>query len=401
MTHHLPNMRAALPLFFGGLLLTSCADLETASGRFYPSLDEPEILVPFDTAVDGVNPQNSNNNLDIIQFEGRYFLAFRTAPTHFASEKTVMYVVSSTDQQTWQYETHVEMGTDVREPRFLAYKGALRLYFAKLGKDPLKFEPQGTYLTEYLAPGDWSEPLEWVDQPGFIPWRLKVVGDTAYMIGYIGGENIYEIDGEPISVQWLKSSDGVNWEAVVPGQPTVEKGGGSETDWTFLPNGGVIAVTRNEAGDEMGWGSKICRAEPQSLGTWTCAPDKRKFDSPLVFRHKDDVYLVARRNVTDSGYYDLERRDLTPKEQTQLYLFEYSFKPKRCSLWRVHPENLTVQFVLDLPSFGDTCFPSALQVSENEFDIYNYTSPLDGEDVSWIVGQGLPSSIYRIRLTLP
>ncbi len=31
----------------------------------------------------------------------------------------------------------------------------------------------------------------------------------------------------------------------------------------------------------------------------------------------------------------------------------------------------------------------------------NYTSPLDGEDVDWIVGQGLPSSIYKIELTVP
>ena len=60
-----------------------------------------------------------------------------------------------------------------------------------------------------------------------------------------------------------------------------------------------------------------------------------------------------------------------------------------------------MSFLRDLPSFGDTCFPSALRVGEDEYDVYNYTSPLDGDDVDWIVGQGLNSSIYRIRLTVP
>lgn len=383
--------------------LPACADIDSVEVDLVtePALDEPQVLVPFETPPPGVVTQRSNNNLDITLFEGRYFLAFRTAPSHFASDQTVMFVVSSEDQRSWQLETRITLGTDVREPRFLNYAGELRLYFAKLGKDPLKFEPQGTFITRYEGPGSWTPPEEWTQKPGFIPWRLKEVDGTAYMIGYIGGENIYEIDGEPISVQWLKSNDGVAWEPVVPGQPTVEKGGGSETDWAFLPDGGVIAVTRNEAGDETGWGSKICRAEPWALGDWQCAPDKRKYDSPLVIRHQDDVYLVARRNVTETGYYDLERRDLSPKDQTELYLFEYSFQPKRCSLWKVDPDALAVNFVLDLPSFGDTCFPSALALGGSEYDVYNYTSPLDGEDVDWIVGQGIESSIYRIRLTLP
>ncbi len=269
-----------------------------------------------------------------------------------------MYVVSSTDQETWELETTIELGTDVREPRFLAFGGRLMLYFAKLGKDPLKFEPQGTFLTEYEGPGQWTAPVEWTDQPGFIPWRLRVVNGTAYMIGYVGGENIYEIDGEPIFVQWLKSGDGRAWEPVVPGQPTVEEGGGSETDWVFLDDGGVIAVTRNEAGDASGWGSKICRAEASSLGDWKCKSDPKKYDSPLVFRHGERVYLVARRNVTETGNYDLFRRDLPAKEQTQFYLFNYSLEPKRCALWEVDPDEQTVSFLLDLPSFGDTCFPS-------------------------------------------
>ena len=33
--------------------------------------------------------------------------------------------------------------------------------------------------------------------------------------------------------------------------------------------------------------------------------------------------------------------------------------------------------------------------------VYNYTSPLDGEDLDWFRAQGGPTIIYRTTLTLP
>ncbi|WP_437751669.1 hypothetical protein [Sorangium sp. So ce1389] len=382
------------------VLLVGCS-AEEGLAPLGPAVAELVQVVPFRDPPGGVEVQQANNNLDITAHEGRYFLAFRTAPNHFASDKTELYVVSSADQERWTLETRIALGTDLREPRLLSYGGALYLYFAVLGKTPTKFEPQGTMFAVYEGPGRFSEPSWWEDQPGFIPWRLKVIGGVAYMIGYEGGENIYEPDGEPIKVKWLKSSDGLAWEPVVPGQPTVQVGGGSETDFVFQDDGSVIAVTRNEAGDELGWGSKICRAEPERLGDWKCASDKRKYDSPLVFRRGAEIYLIGRRNLTETGNYDLDVDELPPAEQAQKYLVEYSFKPKRCSLWKVDPDALSVSFVLDLPSRGDTCFASALDAGEHEMTVYNYTSPLDSEDLDWFRAQGGPTIIYRATLYLP
>ncbi|WP_437901156.1 hypothetical protein [Sorangium sp. So ce124] len=383
------------------LLALSGCGAEDGIAPLGPAVGEPIQVVPFTATTEGVETQQANNNLDVVAHEGRYFLAFRTAPNHFASDRAELYVVSSTDQARWTVETRVALGTDVREPRLLSYGGALYLYFAVLGKDPTKFEPQGTMFAVYEGPGRFSEPSWWEDQPGFIPWRLKVIDGVATMIGYEGGENIYQPDGEPIRVKWLKSRDGLAWEPVVPGQPTVQVGGGSETDFVFQDDGSVIAVTRNEAGDELGWGSKICRAEPERLGDWECKSDKRKYDSPLVFRRGDEIYLIGRRNLNETGNYDLDMDELPPAQQAQKYLVEYSFEPKRCSLWKVDPDALSVSFVLDLPSRGDTCFASALDAGEHEMTVYNYTSPLDGEDLDWFRAQGGPTIIYRTTLTLP
>ena len=128
-------------------------------------------------------------------------------------------------------------------------------------------------------------------------------------------------------------------------------------------------------------------------------------------RHGEEVLLVGRRNLTETGNYDLDRDDLSAADQTLHYEVEYSFQPKRCSLWRVDPASRSVQWLLDLPSRGDTCFASVLEVGPGEYEIYNYTNRLDGEDCPsypgdcedypWIKGQGLPTIIYRVRLSMP
>ncbi|MDP8257211.1 MAG: hypothetical protein P9M14_15810 [Candidatus Alcyoniella australis] len=65
-----------------------------------------------------------------------------------------------------------------------------------------------------------------------------------------------------------------------------------------------------------------------------------------MFRHNNEVYLVGRRNVTPDGNYDLGR------------------------------DGLRVDFVLDLPSQGDTGFAAYVPGPwDNQFVIYNYSSP--------------------------
>ncbi|MBL8743398.1 MAG: hypothetical protein JNK04_19950 [Myxococcales bacterium] len=390
--------------------LLACEDPYLPEQKDPSAVGKYEVVVPALTDVDGVDAQNANNNLDVVSFQGRTFLAWRTAPTHFASTDTVMYVASE-GEDGWRYEGEFAMGTDLREPRFLAIGDRLFFYFAVLGKDQFAFEPQGMMVTEYHGPGDWDEPEE-IYEKGFIPWRAKVVNGQAFLIGYVGGENIYEVDGEPLRIHLLSTEDGRTLVPVVAGQPVVQEGGGSETDFVIMSDGALVAVTRNEAGDdEFGFGSKICRAEAGDLGNWTCKSDKKKYDSPLVFRNGDDVWLVGRRNLTESGNYDLDQDDLSYKDQAEAYEIDYSFNPKRCALWRIDPVELTATFAADLPSRGDTCFASYLPKSDDIVTIYNYSNELDGAgdcaswpddcaDIDWWVGQGQATIIYRVDVDL-
>jgi len=393
------------------LLLAACEDPELpVDPPTGPTLSGFEVVVPASGTIGGITTQNANNNLDVVRFQDRTFLAWRTAPTHFASAQTKLYVASE-GADGWRYEGELALGTDLREPRFLVVGGKLLLYFAVLGTDFNKFEPQGTKVVEYQAPGSWTAPEDVLD-PTFIPWRARVLNGTAYLIGYVGGGAIYNGSNVPLQVHFLTTTDGRTFAPAVPGQPVVLEGGGSETDFAFLDDGSLVAVSRNEAGDASGWGSKICTAPAGDLGTWTCDVDKKKYDSPLVFRHGADVWLVGRRNVTESGNYDLDYDHLTPEQQAGEYQADYSFAPKRCALWKVDPATRTVAFTLDFPSRGDTCFASQIDNDDGTVSVYNYSNQLDGapdcakwpddcDDVSWWVGQGMPTIIYRVDVTFP
>ena len=366
----------------------------------HAAISDPTYVVPSDGLPDRIFVQDANNNLDVVRHQGRVFFAFRTAPTHFASEDVLMHVVSSEDQVTWELEASISLGTDVREPRFLSWDGRLFLYYAILGTDWWDFEPQGTQVIERLGQGRWTDAQD-LFEPGFIPWRTKTVGGVPYMIAYSGGEDIYDPGEANLEVHWLTTDDGYNWRGVDPDNPVVLQGGCSETDFVIQDDGSVISVCRNEAGDADGWGSKVCRATPQDPTHWQCVTDPKKYDSPLMLKSGDDIYLVARRNLTRTGNYDLGLDFLPDGVEDLLYLVYYSTQPKRCAVWEVDPGTLRVEHLLDLPSNGDTCFPGAIASGPGRFEVYNYTSSTELADIPWIVGQVLPTSIYRLELTVP
>lgn len=354
---------------------------------------------------DPVRPQKANNNLDVVSHDCRVFLAFRTGPSHFASADIRLYVVSSTDLEAWRYEGEFHLATDLREPRLLSFNGELFLYFAVLGENMWEFTPQAMMVSRYLAPGEWTEPQEFYRPgEGFIPWRTKVIDGRAHMITYSGGESIYEFGDSNLEVHWLTSEDGLTWRPVIEDQPVVLRGGSSETDFALLSDGSLVAVSRNESGEQRDggdyvWGSKICRAPADDPGNWTCAYDLKKYDSPLVFAVDDRVFLIGRRHLTESGNYDLEMDELSFKDQSSRYQRDYWLAPKRTALWQVDPESLTVSFLMDLPSKGDTSFASLVRADERLVEIFNYSSPPDQEDdPSWVNGQTNPTIIYRLSL---
>lgn len=372
------------------------------SGEYAATLSEPRFVVPSSaTPLDvdlplEVTPMASNNNLDLVRHDGRLYLAWRSAPLHFASKDTVMFVLSSDDDgATWAYETFFAMGSDVREPRLLSFRGTLTLHWFQGGTDLLKFEPKALWRARRTGPFRWSEPEEWGVR-GEVPWGMKVRDGRAWLTSYDGVR--YSTEQTTVRVFFRVSDDGVTWQPV-KGDGVVYSGGISEVAFEFTAAGELWAIGRNEDGDASGFGSNLCTAPADDLGTWTCdtPADPERYDSPEMIRHGDDLYILGRRDV--GGPFDEGRRELTLDEQRTEYARHYWTRPKRMALYRIDQAARRVRHVLDFPSAGDTSFPAPVRTGPHSWLVGNYTSPLEAPDIGWIEGQGEGgTSIYLIEL---
>lgn len=401
-----PQRAAGLTALAGAVAGCGGAAPADKATTWEPVPGETTVVVPGPGLPEGLELLPANNNLDVVDHDGALFLAWRNAPNHFASEDTRLFVVRSDDGgETWALEHTIALATDLREPRFLSTDAGLILHYALLGTSSIDFEPGGSERAVRAPEGSWSVGRPAFDgaAPGiggetFIPWRTRWLGETAMMIGYTGGGVLYDFEsGEgATTVQWLGSDDGLQWRPWAGDDPIVLAGGASETDLAVDGEGRIVAIARNEAGDEDGFGSKICAAEPEAPMDWRCAHDPRRYDSPLVFAHEGEIWLVGRRNLNDQdGAFDLGQPELSPEQQSLAYAADYWGWPKRCSLWRVDPVLLKVELVLDLDSRGDTCFPSIRWLGPHSAELWSYSSPLDGPDLPWLEAQVGPTVITR------
>ena len=355
-------------------------------------------VVPAAGLPDEVTPQASNNNVSITRHAGDLFMAWRSAPTHFASKSTQMFVVSSSDDgQTWSHEQTIALEADVREPLLYVAQDQLFLTFFEGGTDPLAFEPNQPWRSEYRAPGQWTDPERWGEQ-GEVPWDVIHHDGTLFMTSYLG--NHYEF-GEPgdVSLRLQHSEDGKTWTPV--GEVAeVYRGGASEAAFEFDEEGDLWAVLRNEDGDDTGFGSLLCTASSSDLSQWDCPTksDPKRYDSPRMFRHDSELYMVARRDI--GGPYDQADPSLPFADQQMQNLTAYSGRAKTTALYWINRTAQQVEHLIDLPGAGDTAFPSVVQEGPHTYRVANYTSPLHDPDRTWFEGQVSREGTQLYTMTL-
>ena len=369
-----------LRLLAGALvLLTACGPTS-----WEPVLGNERQVVPSGPLPEQVQVQTANNNVSITLHEDRLFMGWRTAPSHFASGEAVMHLVSSTDLGwTWEREATFALGADLREPLLFEVDGRLHFTLFEAGTDPLAFEPHTLWRTWRRGFADWTEPEVWGEE-GEVAWEVKVAGGEAFLTSYIGPH--YDFDEEvELDVRFQSSLDGLSW-APVGAEAAVYTGGASEAAFEFDDRGLLWAVLRNEDGDASGFGSLLCYAIQETPGDWRCpeVSDPERYDSPRMFKHEGELYLLARRDI--GGPYD-QGLDLPLPEARWENLVAYSGRPKRTALYRIDREAHEVEHLLDLPSAGDTAFPSVVQLDAHRFLVANYTSPVWDGDRTWLEGQ--------------
>ncbi len=337
----------------------------------------------------GLSIRRSNNNVDLIRFGGEYYMAFRTAPTHFASRETRLAVLRSPDGDRWQEEMQVHFSRDLREPRFFAFKGKLFFCFFDGGTQLLKFEPNRIHVCERAPDGRWTEPRP-VFRENYVVWRVKTRGDTAYMSVYYG-RNLYG-KGDEGEVRLLRSTDGYDWEPISDA-PQIADVGAEEGEFEFDADGNLVALVR----EEVHGGTLVCTAPKEDLTRWETRFTPYKVDSALLFRRGEDFYVLGRRNVAGPCW---RGPSFLPESvQNAWSLVTYSLTRKRTALYKVNRGERTLTPLFDLPSKGDTAFPGLAARDEHSYWLVNYSSPLEGLDWPWVFGQLLRSHLYRMQLS--
>jgi len=357
-------------------------------------------VVPSDKLPDGLTVMHSNNNVDIKKFNGTLFMAFRTAPTHFASKKTLLSVISNNENEgnKWNFETTFSVGSDLREPRFVATKDHLYLYAVKLGANGTSFTPKLVYRWVYQGPKQWKE-IDHDKFSGEVIWDIKEHNDQYYMTSYKGGH--YTFKPKPVEVNFRVSRDGLNWSPL-PGHstPVVYTGGVSEVSIEWDDQGTMWGETRLEDGDSTGWGSQVITASANDYGTWNTPKesDPNRYDSSKIIKYKNEFYVVARRSL--GGQYDRHMRGLPFNSQRWFQLIRYSLTKMRTAVYHLNKQTHELEWMMDFPSAGDTAYMSVVPLSESRFLIANYTSQLSKNWWTWFRGQTAikGTSIYLAEL---
>lgn len=380
---------AALVVVVGVLAASSAPVTFDTTAAAKVTLRNLRDLAPAPGLPPGLPLQRANNNVDIACHAGRWFLAFRTAPTHFASPDTRLIIVSSTDREKWEYESVIQMNSDAREPRLLVFKDKLFFYFFQAGRHPLRFEPQKTYAMERRGKADWTPPRP-IYQPGYVAWRVKARGDLAYMSVYFG-KGLYDTGGKRGEVRLLTSTDGYDWRPISDA-PQLDDAGAEEPEFEFDEDGNLVVLIRRE----QEGGSYLCTARNDDLAHWKKSPSVFKYDSALMFQHDGALYVLARRNV--AGASDREAGWLPGPFRRAWNLARYSLTRKRTALYRVDLDAMCLHPLFDLPGKGDTAFPAMAKMNEGLYYVVNYTNALDGPDWPWIFGQLRPTRLYGCEL---
>jgi hypothetical protein len=301
-------------------------------------------------------------------------------------------ISSSIDGSSWRREIDLPRTADVQGPKLLSHNRKLYAYFSETSGDLTR-----SYALQLLPTGLWSEPTL-LDLDGQVISQAKTVDGVPLMTTHVGGSGVYRLGSAPSEVRLLTTADGLNWHPPTAGARSVYRGGGSDTSFASGDDGNLMAVVRNEAGDDSGWGSSVCLAATGEWTQWDCVNDPRNYGASALFSHDGEVYMVGRRQLGD-GDYDRGFSSGTLRAMTNQAV--QMTTGKRCSVWRFDRTERAFTHVIDLPSKGDTCAPAVIPgAAHGEFVVYAQSSDLNGPDLTLQAALGRSNKLYRYDLRL-
>ena len=275
---------------------------------------------------------------DLIRFQGRYFLTFRSCPDgHMVHPTASIIILSSKDLKRWEqvHQFSVPM-RDTRDPHFLDFKGQLFVYTGTWYSGETTLPPSEYDLNKHLGYAAWSgdgkqwhSPVMLEGTFGHYIWKAAEYDGKAYLCGR--RKHQFDVrprgEGPEVESAMLVSEDGLVWKTAA----LFQEQRGDETVFQFQADGSVLAIGRR--GSDK---AQILRSKPP-YQQWQRKELDRYIGGPMLVRWGNRWVVGGRRN-TDRG-------------------------PKTSLCWLVGDE--LYEFA-ELPSGGDNSYPSLLPLSSTQ-----------------------------------
>lgn len=183
---------------------------------------------------------NHNAFTSLAFWRGSYWLAFRSGQGHGGVGKIVL--LESTNLETWSRSIPANTPLDDRDPKLLATTDRLFLYWVAMS--PSEDEEIGQTLVIETQDGSaWSNP-----QPAYLPgysfWEPREHSGSLYVAADFDAGPPEAAPERRGQVELLRSEDGLTWRQIA----TITQGNMcTETALAFLPDGRLLAITRQNA----------------------------------------------------------------------------------------------------------------------------------------------------------
>ena len=336
-----------------------------AAGRFFsnPELEHSKVgfrVVRHGPPSTGDLPKVSVSNIrraihngehnaftDLVRYQGRYYLTFRSCPDgHSVHPTASIIVLSSADAEQWEQVHRFRVPKrDTRDPHFLVFRGKLFVYTGTWYSGERSLPSRQWDLNLHLGYAVWSrDGQEWNGPTllegtfGHYIWRANTFGGKAYLCGRrkIGFAVGPKGEGNEVESLMLESDDGLVWRK----RAVFQSVRGDETAFQFEPDGRVVAIGRRGRGT-----AQHCVSRPP-YAQWVRRDLDRYIGGPLLARW-GNRYVVGGRRFTESR------------------------GPKTSLCWFVRGE---LHEFAELPSGGDNSYPGFVELSSRRALMSWYSS---------------------------
>ena len=239
---------------------------------------------------------------DLCQFQGRYYLTFRSCPDgHMVHPTSSILILSSADLRDWKQVHRFRVPLrDTRDPHFLIFKERLFVYSGTWYSGETTLPREDYDLNKHLGYAaysddgkNWTSPVMLEGTYGHYIWRAETYAGKAYLCGRRKHEFDVRPRGEGPDVEsaMLESDDGLVWRTLA----LFQERRGDETVFRFDDAGSILAIGRRGS-----LNAQILRSKPPYT-KWDRRDLDRYIGGPLLIRWGDRWVVGGRQSVPGEG----------------------------------------------------------------------------------------------------